>query len=218
MNIERRFRRSIALVFASTIVSVGSAFATTIPISEVAFDVGSTLTTFTGLSNGTEVNGLIVDGIQFQYSLGNGPVIIDGGPGVTNHIGPPNIVSIGNNSGVLTLMLPSLVDMFGYGYAILDVATVPNATSISLFNGATPVGALSYLGVPDPIFTGGFAGVQSSLPFNRVEVTFFNSAVARAFALDNIRTASAVPEPTTLVLLGTGVLGLMGPRSLHKKR
>lgn len=42
-------------------------------------------------------------------------------------------------------------------------------------------------------------------PFDVVDVTF-NSAVAPAFALDNVRVAnSAVPEPTTLLLLVTGM-------------
>ena len=80
---------------------------------------------------------------------------------------------------------------------------------ISLFNGATPVGFLSYIATPDPTFPGGFAGIQSTLAFNRVEATF-NSVSAAAFALDNVRRgpAVAVPEPTTLMLLGTGVVGL----------
>jgi len=47
---------------------------------------GSTLTTFTGVADGTEVNGLTVNGILFNYSLGNGQVTIDGGPGTTNNI------------------------------------------------------------------------------------------------------------------------------------
>src|SRR5215813_3289789 len=88
--------------------------ASTMVVGVGAFGPGSTLTTFTGLANGTEVNGLVVGGIQFTYLLAgvptNGAVIIDGGPGTTNNIAPPNIVSVGNDSGVLRLTLPSLVD------------------------------------------------------------------------------------------------------------
>jgi hypothetical protein len=58
--------------------------------------------------------------------------------------------------------------------------------AISLFNRATPVGSLSYAATPDPSLPGGFAGIQSTLTFNRVEVTF-NSVSATAFALDNVR-------------------------------
>jgi hypothetical protein len=166
------------------------------------------------LATGTEVNGLVVDGITFQYSLGNGILITDGGPGVTNNVAPPNIVSIGNNSGTLSMLLPSLVDTFGYGFAILNSGgPVASATTISLFNGAVPLGSLSFGGAADPMFVGGFAGIQSTVDFNRVEVTF-NSAVAPAFALDNLRTfnANAVPEPGTLALLGLGFAGLAASR------
>jgi hypothetical protein len=139
--------------------------------------------------------------------LGNGIVVIDGGPGVTNNITPPNIVSVGNNTGVLGVLLPSQSTLFGYGYAILNVGPVSNATTIALFLGANPVGSLSYAGVPDPTFTGGFAGIQSTLPFDRVQLTF-NSTVAPAFAVDNVRFA-AIPEPSTYwLMLGALVFGV----------
>jgi len=185
------------------VLAAPAAWASTIAIGIGAFGPGSTLTTFTGLSIGTEVNNLVVDGLLFQYSLGNGDVIIDGGPGLTNNIAPPNIVSVGNDSGVIAITFPSLITQFGYGFAIRSSAVVPASTSISLFDGPVPVGSLSYAGAPDPIFTGGFAGIQSTLAFNRAELTF-NSGVASAFALDNIRTSS-VPEPGTLLLVGAGI-------------
>ena len=197
-----------ATMFATAVLAVTPLHATTMPVGIGAFGVGSTLTTFTGIADGREVNGLIVDGIQFNYSLGNGQVLIDGGPGLTNDISPPNVVSIGLETGILRLALPSFVDTFGYGYAILSGSQVVNATTINLFNGATNVGSLSYNGVPDPAFTGGFAGIQSTIPFNIVQITF-NSAAAPAFALDNIRTANngpTVPEPSTMLLVGTGIV------------
>jgi hypothetical protein len=201
--------RRIVVVILVSLGALGAArtvAAATIAIDALAFGVGSTLTTFTGQLNGAEVNGVTVDGILFQYSLGSGNVIFDGGPGVTNNITPPNIVSnFGSNSGILSVTLPSAIDQFGYGFAILTTSAVPTATTISLFSGATPVGSLSYPGAPDPFFSGGFAGIQSTLPFNRVEVTF-NSSVAPAFALDNVRTSTtAVPEPGTMLLLATGL-------------
>jgi hypothetical protein len=168
----------------------------------------STLIDFTGLSTGTEVNGLTISGDMFTYSLGNGQVIIDGGPGATNHINPPNIVSVGNDTGTLSLLLSSPATMFEYGYAILNTSTVVNATTISVFSGATLLGSLSYTGAPDPTFTGGFAGLESTTAFDRVALTF-NSAAAPAFAVDNIGIAS-VPEPATFALVTIGLLVCLG--------
>jgi hypothetical protein len=226
----RTSRISAAFVFVWTLVAVRSASASLITIGIGAFPMGSTLTTFTGLALGTEVNGLTADaaigpggGILFQYSLGNGAVSIGVGPNTTNNINLPSIVSDpGENSGVLTMTFSSLVDTFGYGYALfpLGTAPIPDGTTLSLFNGAASVGSLSYTATPDPLFRGGFAGVQSTLPFNRVEVTF-NAVSATAFALDNIRRGPAVavvPEPTTLVLLGTGVLSTMIRVHARRKR
>jgi hypothetical protein len=202
-------------------VSETDALASAMAIGPGALPSGSLLIDFTGLANGTEVNGLSVDGVQFTYTVGgiptNGAVVIDEGAGTTNNISPPNIVSIGNNTGTLIMTLPGPTTLLGYGYAILSGGSVPDATTISLLSGSTPVGSLSYLGIPDPSFTGGFAGVQSTIPFNVVDVTF-NSSVASAFALDNVTVAnSAVPEPTTLLLLVSG-MGLFLLRQLCNRR
>ena len=179
----------------------GAAYSAVVAAGPGAFPAGATLLDFTGLATGTEVNGLVVNGVRFSYTVGgsplNGAVQIDGGPGATNNIAPQNIVSVGNSTGILGLLLPAPVTLFGYGYAILETATVANATTISIFSGTTNVGTLSYTGALDPTFTGGFAGIQSTIPFNRVELTFNSSAPA--FAVDNVRFSS-VPEPATILM------------------
>ena len=206
MTNQHRLPAAMLLVIG-LFVTAQPANASTIQVGIGAFGAGSTLTTFTGQTLNSEVNGTTVNGILFQYSLGNGALAYGIGPNVTNNVATPLIVSLGAgaNSGVLTLTLPSPVDTFGYGYALLTNVTVP-ATLIALFDGATFVGQQVYVGAPDPVFTGGFAGIQSTLPFNRVQLAF-NDVVAPSFAMDNVRTfnSAAVPEPATLTLLGSGI-------------
>ena len=215
MERPRRLYRAMFSALAAIGLSASAAQADVIPIGIGAFPGGSALLTFNGLPDGLEVNGLVFGGVQFSYSLGSGQVVIDDGPGTTNNVSPQNIVSTGNPAGILTLMLPGLQNIFGFGFAILSTGPVVNATTITLFSGATNLGALSYNGVSDPTFTGGFAGIQSTVRFDRVQLTF-NSVAAPAFAADNIRfadTTSTVPEPNTLVLMITGLVGLAFVRS-----
>ena len=182
------------------------ASASTIAIGSGAFGPGSTLTTFTGVPNGTEVNGMIVDGITFSWSLGNGKLVVTGPLPATNNLSGNAISkSMGPSSGILTLTFPSLIDSFGYGFTIMNTAVLSNATTIALFNGAVPVGSLSYGAAPDPANSGGFAGIESTLPFNRVEITF-DPVTVPAFQVDNIRTATAVPEPSSLLLCGSCIV------------
>ena len=187
------------------IAAASPVLATTIPIGSGAFGPNSTLTTFTGVPNGSEVNGLIVDGITFSWSLGDGKLIVTGPFPPTNNISGNAISkSLGPSTGILALTFPSLVDAFGFGFEIMNASVVPNATTISLFNGAVPVGTLSYSAAPDPQNSGGFAGILSTLSFNRAEITF-DPVTVPAFHVDNIRTA-AVPEPASLLLLGSGIV------------
>jgi hypothetical protein len=219
-----RSRTWTVVVVASCValVAPGShSRAALIPIGPEAFPAGSPLLTFDGLSTNTEVNGLVVSGVTFQVAVAgapaNGLVVIDGGPGPSNHISPPNIVSLSNPAGVtLTALLPTASTQFGYGYAVLTGGTVPAATTIQLFNGATSLGSLSYTATSDPIFPGGFAGIDSTTPFDRVVLTFAPIPVAVAFAVDNIRF-TPIPEPSSVVLLSLG-LGVVAYLRAHRRR
>ena len=97
----------------------------------------------------------------------------------------------------------------GYGYAILAGISVPAATTIDLFAGPTPLGSISFTGVPDPIFTGGFAGVASDTPFDGAVLTFSNAS--NAFAVDNVTFSAnkASDEGQTLILLSAGISVLL---------
>jgi hypothetical protein len=50
---------------------------------------------------------------------------------------------------------------------------------------------------------GGFAGIQSTIPFNSARVTFLESSTP-GWAMDNVRTLG-VPEASSLVLLAAGL-------------
>jgi hypothetical protein len=203
-----RARSRVILSALAIAVAAPTARADVIAIGPAAFS-GAPQITFVGLPDGLGVHGLVVAGVQFLYSFGAGQVIIDAGPGITNNVAPPNIVSIGNEDGILVLNFPSPQTLFGFGFALLNGIPGANAVNITLFNGATNVGSLFYVGNPDPTFVGGFAGIQSSVAFNQAQLTF--NPAATAFAIDNIRFAdvtTVTPEPATLTLLLTGVIGI----------
>ena len=191
------------------------------PIGPLDFASGGTVIDFSGLANNAEANGLIVDGVLFQVTKNglptSGIVVVDGGgPGPTGNISPPNLISnpFSDLEGVaLIVSLPNLAIQFGYGYAINAKASVPGATTIELFAGSTPVGSISFTGIPDPKFTGGFAGVASDTPFDRAVLTF--SDVGDAFAVDKVTFAAnrASDEGQTLVLLSAGISILLFVRA-----
>lgn len=192
------------------------------PIGPLDFASGATVLNFSTLADNTEANGLVVNGVLFEVtkngSSTNGIVVVDGGPGTTGNITPPNLVSLSDPNGVaLIVSLPHLVSQFGYGYAINAGVSVPAATTIELFAGATPIGSISFAGIPDPIFTGGFAGVASDTPFDRAVLTF--SDVGDAFAVDNVTFSAnkASDEGQTLILLSAGVSFLLFLRGRRRE-
>jgi hypothetical protein len=213
MNIIRPLSALVLYLLATSL-----SHATLTPIGPFDFASGATVLNFSTLADNTEANGLVLDGVLFQVtkngSSTNGIVVVDGGPGTTGNISPPNLVSLSDPNGVaLIVSLPNLAIQFGYGYAINAGVSVPAATTIELFAGATSIGSISFTGIPDPIFTGGFAGVASDTPFDRAVLTF--SDVGDAFAVDKVTFAAnrASDEGQTLVLLSAGISVLLFVRA-----
>ena len=108
---------------------------------------------------------------------------------------------------MLSLTFPNTLQLIGYGWA--TSAQNSGSTTIELFDALDfSLGTSTFIGAPDPGFIGGFAGILSTIPFLRAEVTF--SPDRARFVFDNLRTAAAVPEPSTLGLIALGLLGLGG--------
>jgi hypothetical protein len=217
MNIIRALP-ALVLYFLAT--SFGHAALT--PIGPLDFASGATVLDFSALADNTEANGLIVDGVLFQAtkngSSTNGVVIVDGGPGTTGNITPPNLVSLSDlNAIALIVSLPNLAIQFGYGYALNAAVSIPVATTIELFASSAPVGSIFFTGIPDPIFTGGYAGVASDTPFDRAVLTF--SDVGDAFVVDKVTFAAnrASDEGQTLVLLSACVSLLLFLRGRRRQ-
>jgi len=183
-----------------------------IAVPRSAFPITSTSIDFSSFSIGTDLNDIALLGVSFSYTSNGVPergvVEIQGGPGATNNINSPSAVSTGDNAGTVVIDLSGSASLFGYGYALLAFSSVNAATTISLFSGSTFIDTLTYSAVPDPLFAGGFAGIQSTDPFNHVEIGF-NADAAPAFAFNQVILADAssqVPEPKTNFLVLSGVL------------
>ncbi len=191
----------VVVVMALTCLSVQAGV---IPVGIGAFSGGPQID-FGVTETEAPINGQTIDGVVFADTS---RAVIDGGPGTTNNIIPANVE--GNTSGEqLSLSFPQPEVLFGYGYALLSTTTLPAGTTISLYDAENHLlGSESYTAAPDPSFSGGFAGIQSDTPFSTAVVTF-DAVDASAFAFDNVRFAAApTPEPSTLALLGSALLGL----------
>ncbi len=170
----------------------------------------SEIVNFGEVSLGTPINGLSIKGFSFAENIPNA-VVSSGGPSPALNIISPSAQSGGGYSPatyVLTVTMPYPVKSFGFGYAILDFIPTANAVSVTLFDGLTNLGMLTYPGAPDPTFNGGFVGIGSTDLFTSARINFGPTAVQ--FAIDNF----AVPEPGALglLLLGGALTGLRRQR------
>ena len=207
----------IAAVVLAGVCLQPQAHAQLTAVSKASFPTGTGPISFASLARRTEVNNLTFHGLNFHVLVSgvsrDGLVKINTGPGASNDIG--GLSATGGNDSTLSLVvnLPAPVTDFGYGYTDLSTSSLADGTTMTPFDGAASLGTLTFGAVPDPTNAGGFAGIHSDVPFDKVSLTFSPSAFQ--FAADNFQFSPGVavetPEPgsaavvAALLLVGSAV-------------
>lgn len=194
-----------AILFSALLIPIAAAQGATLtPITADEFSSGATLIDFGTVETNEVVDGNMIEDVSFGFTVNGMPsndATIASGPGDTNNITVANIE--GDADGVLSMLFTTPISRLGYGWASDGD---PSWSVIQLFDeDDESLGSLTFNGVLDPDFVGGFAGVYSDVPFVRADVTWTVTGGTR-FALDNVHF-EVIPEASTLSMAVLGVVG-----------
>ncbi|MGI8604228.1 MAG: PEP-CTERM sorting domain-containing protein [Verrucomicrobiales bacterium] len=212
----RRYCKSLShlcLAFLLVFAHVGTASAASI-LSAVTTVGGAPLANFEGFAEGTLISGQY-PGVTFSQDDGGTPMI-DNFPFLFGyHAVSGNGVLTGSQTGgaqlptVAGLVINFLTPVSTVEWFLSDVGPPLGTYTINAF-GAGNVLLESYIATKENYV--GF--VRGSADITRVS---FDSSVSNdAFAIDDLRVA-AVPEPTSILLVGSGIAALVARARRRRK-
>ncbi|HVG28788.1 MAG TPA: PEP-CTERM sorting domain-containing protein [Pyrinomonadaceae bacterium] len=123
----------------------------------------------------------------------------------------------GNPTGPLTINFNIGIREFGvFAENIFTDADATSLFTFSLFNGATPLGTFTNggLDINGPFFLGARTTLNDVI--TRIVISGASSSAApndqNNFVVDGVRVVHPIPEPATMLLLGTGLAGAVASR------
>jgi len=185
-----------------------SAFEEAVPLAQVQdWDSYSHETSFT--------NDIIADdqGIIYHSSYGDAMVtktfLPSTEPNGLGHTGEGYFASY----DTITFVFPTPILAFGID---INTASIVYAAYRATINPEGSPFASSYYDPFPDYSVGQFIGFTSSEPFSKVTIALAPGATAYTYTLDTLRYQTAAPLPGSLLLLGSGLLGLVGWRRFRK--